>query len=79
MKLQLDRLLHTTSCCWYLASKLLVLGTEEKINLQQVDMTFYVLTFDFFMGALYIHNLNHSLLGVPRKMVLLKFDKHKER
>ena len=40
MKLELDRLLHTTfyegriqSYCWYLAQKLLVLNTEEKINL----------------------------------------------
>ena len=37
-------------------------------------MTFYVLILESFLGVTYRHKLKHSLLGVPRKIVLLKFE-----
>ena len=41
-------------------------------------MTFYVLILEFFLGVAYRPKLKHSLIGVPRKMVLLKFENIKK-
>ena len=41
-------------------------------------MTFYVLILESFLGFTYRHKLKHSLLGVTRKMVLLKFENVRE-
>ena len=72
MKLQLGRRLHTTfhagriqSCC-YLAPKKKIIYNE---------LIWHFMTFTWvFLGVTYRHKLNHSLLGFPRKMVLLKFE-----
>ena len=37
-------------------------------------MTFYVLIPQSFLGVTHRHKLKHSLSGVPRKMVLVKFE-----
>ena len=61
-------------------AKLLLLSTEEKNNLQRDDMTFYALInyfrklLEFFWSVTFRHKLKHTLVGVPNKMVLLKFE-----
>ena len=51
MKLQVGRLLHTTFLHRKDTNLLLVLGTEEDINLKRVDMKFYVLILESFFGC----------------------------
>ena len=78
MKLQLGRRLNTTiytrrilSCCWYLAAK-------KKLIYNELIWHFMYSYLRVFLGVKYRHKLKHSLLGVLKKMVLLKFE-NKER
>ena len=53
--------------CWYLASK-------KKLIYNELIWHFLYSYLIVFLGVTYRHKLKHSLLGVPRKMVLLKFE-----
>ena len=71
MKLQLFREIYTTfytgriqSCC-YLALK------KNLIYSKYVCLFMY--SYLSRLGVIYRHKLKHSLVAVPRKMVLLKF------
>ena len=85
MELELGRRLHTTfytgkiqSCCWYLAPKLLHLAPKKKLIYNELVWHFMYSYLGVFLGVTYRHKLKHWLLGVPRKMMLLKFES-KER
>ena len=81
MKLQLGRRLHTTfytgriqRCCWYLALRLWYLALKKKLIYNELIWYFMYLYFRVFLGVTYRHKLKQSLLGVPREMVLPKFE-----
>ena len=66
MKLQLSRRLNIAfyierirSCCYLINNELIL---------------HFMYSYVKFLGVTYRHKLKHSLLGVPRKMVLLKFE-----
>ena len=74
MKLQLGRRLHATfctgriqSCCWYLTP-------NKKLIFNELIWHFMYSYLRVFLDVTYRHKLNHSLLGVPRKLVFLKFE-----
>ena len=51
MKLQLGRLLHSKFLHRKGTNLLLILGTEDNINLKRVDMKFYVPILERFFGC----------------------------
>ena len=87
MNLHLGRRFHTTfytrriqSCC-YLAHKKIYIYTYTYIYIYIYIYIYKVLRYDVLCTHTYVfldvkcrHMLKHSLLGVPRKMLLLKFE-----